>query len=53
MQLSFMVHPASWAMRNDLIQGYEWSTCVALDTLRCDGTRDHLRGESPMVTECS
>ncbi len=52
MLVLFIVHLALWAMRNDRIQGYEWSTYVALDRLRCDGTRDHLRAR-PMVTECS
>ena len=40
-------------MSSEDIQGHAWGTYVALETLLGDGTRDHLPGASPMVTECS
>ncbi len=35
------------------IHGNERGTYVALDTSYVNGTRDGLRGETPMVTESS
>ena len=40
-------------MNSEFIEGDEWSAYVALDTFSRNGTRDRLRGESPMVTESS
>lgn len=40
-------------MTNMVIQGNERGAYVALDTSYVDGTRDGLRGASPMATEPS
>ncbi len=41
-----------WAVSNELTQGNGKAAYVTLDTSSARGIRDHLRGESPTVTEC-
>ena len=41
-----------WAVSNELTQGNGKAAYVTLDTSNARGIRDHLRGESPTVTEC-
>jgi hypothetical protein len=41
-----------WAVDNEFTQGNGQAAYVTLDTSNARGIRDHLRGASPMVTEC-
>ena len=41
-----------WAVDNEFTQGNGQAAYVTLDTSNVRGIRDHLRGASPMVTEC-
>jgi hypothetical protein len=43
--------PTGKAMGSDPIEGDEWGAYVTLDTFSTTGTRDRLRGASPMATE--
>ncbi len=41
-----------WTVGSELTQGNGRAAYVTLDTSSARGIRDHLRGASPMVTEC-